>query len=291
MANRRKSLGKGLDALLRIPDATTAGTSTAGGTSTVPVTSIRANRFQPRRKFDDAALAELAASIKQHGVLQAVLVRPAAGGNYELVAGERRWRAARMAGLKTIPVQVRQSSDDETACIALVENLQREDLNPIETAQGMARLRTEFDLTHDKIATAVGCSRPAVSNMLRLLELAPDVRILVEQDKLDMGHARTLLALNKNQQRQVAEMVIRDGLSVRATEKLVQSLTGGKATQPTTKTRKHVDPDISSLERSLSGMLVATVDIQHRQNGKGKIVISYGSLDELDGILEKMGYK
>lgn len=288
MVRKRRSLGKGLDALLRMP----GGEDEAGNASpsVLPVGSIRANRFQPRRAFDDAALAELAASIKQHGLLQPILVRPDAAGNYELLAGERRWRAARMAGLKDIPAHVRPSNDNDAACIALVENLQREDLNPLEAARGMSRLRAEFKLTHEDIASAMGCSRSAVSNMLRLLELAPEALALLEQRELDMGHARALLGLDKNRQGLAAEMVARDKLSVRDTEKLVQSLNheakgrGAKATR-----KKSADPDILNLERSLSGVLSATVRIQHRESGSGRVVIGYGSLDELDSILEKIG--
>lgn len=284
---KRKSLGKGLDTLLRIPTATT---STSGGAESVPIAKIRTSRFQPRRNFDQTTLAELATSIKRHGVLQPVLVRPAAAGHYELLAGERRWRASQLAGLTTIPAQIKEYSDHDAACIALVENLQRDDLNPIETARGMARLSSEFNLTHENIAATMGCSRSAVTNMLRLLELTTDVRELAEQGKLDMGHARALLTLAKNQQRKIADIVIRDGLTVRATEELVRRLTTTNITKKPQRAKKTTDPDILSLEKSLATILAASVNIKHKDSGKGQIVIDYGTLDELDGILERIGH-
>ncbi|MGV0005153.1 MAG: ParB/RepB/Spo0J family partition protein [Candidatus Porifericomitaceae bacterium WSBS_2022_MAG_OTU9] len=269
---------------------TDAPATSSGSTPSIPIAKIRASRFQPRRNFDQETLAELAASIKRHGVLQPVLVRPAAAGHYELLAGERRWRASQLAGLDSIPAQIKEYSDNDAACIALVENLQRDDLNPIETARGMARLYSEFKLTHENIATSMGCSRSAVTNMLRLLELATDVRELTEQGKLDMGHARALLTLHKNQQRRVADIVIRDGLTVRATEELVRRLTTAKTIKKEKKVKQPTDPDILSLQKSLATILAANVSIKHQDSGKGQVVIDYGTLDELDGILERIGH-
>jgi ParB family chromosome partitioning protein len=237
-------------------------------------------------------LEELADSIRTQGVLSPISVRPVASGGgaqrYEIIAGERRWRAAQLAGLDDIPVIVRNVDDEGAAAIALIENLQREDLNPLEEAEGLQRLIEEFALTHQEAATAVGKSRAAVTNLLRLLDLAPQVLQLLASGDLDMGHARALLGLSGNRsQVEAAQQVVAKGLSVRETEALVKRLQAGKSGQRSTDKPK-VDPDIRRLETELGDKLGAKVAIQHTAKGKGKLVISYTSVDELDGILGRI---
>ncbi len=234
--------------------------------------------------MDEEALQELAASIRAQGVLQPVVVRPMSGtGRYELVAGERRWRAAQLAGLQDIPAVIRDVPDQAAMAIALIENIQRENLNPVEEAHALHRLIDEFDMTHQQAADAVGRSRAAVSNLLRLLDLSADVKALLENGDLEMGHARALLSLTSDQQGQVARQVVAKGLSVRETEHLVrrlqQTASSGRPASPST------DPDIRRLQDDLSAQLGAMVKIQHTARGKGRLVVHYNSLDELDGIL------
>jgi ParB family chromosome partitioning protein len=252
---------------------------------------LQRGRYQPRVDMRQEALEELAISIRSQGVIQPIVVRPldsadsAGGPRYEIIAGERRWRAAQIAGLSTIPAVIRRVPDDAAIAMALIENIQREDLNPLEEARALERLIAEFGLTHQQSADAVGRSRAAVSNLLRLLELAPEVAELVEKRQLEMGHARTLLALtNRRQQAEVGALVARNGLSVRETEALVRKMlnpAAGKASAATQRT----DPNVSQLQDSLSDKLGAKVLIQQGSGGKGKLVVSYNSLDELDGIL------
>ena len=249
------------------------------GLRNLPLHRIKPGPFQPRSVFDPERLAELAESIRQQGVIQPVVVRAVDGG-YELIAGERRWRAAQQAGIDTIPAIVRDVADDVAVAMALVENIQRENLNPLEEATALRRLVDEFALTHAEAAEAVGRSRSAVSNLLRLLELSAEVRGMVDDRHLEMGHARALLALPEGRQAEAAREVVRRQLSVRETERLVKRMLRGRKT-PT----HSADPDILRLQDELAEKLCAQVRIQHGAKGKGKLVISYNSSDELEGII------
>lgn len=284
---RKKGLGRGLDALLspRGKEDEQAA-SNEDDLHQLPVDKLQRGQYQPRMHMDESALSDLAESIKSQGLVQPIVVRPVAGkGQYEIIAGERRWRAAQMAGLHEVPVVVRNVSDQTAMCIALIENIQREELNPIEEAQALSRLLKEFEMTHEDVAEAVGRSRSSVTNLLRLLELQPDVRSLVESGQLEMGHARALLALKNADQVHAARHVVSAGLSVRATERYVKTCQqpgGGKNPKAPAK-----DPNIVSLEQELSNYLVTPVSIKHK-GGKGTVEIRYHSLDELQGILEKI---
>ncbi|MEO1766542.1 ParB/RepB/Spo0J family partition protein [Thiobacter aerophilum] len=277
---KMKGLGRGLDALL------------GGEAPTAPDTPreldiglLQPGKYQPRAHMDAASLAELAASIKAQGIMQPILVRPLASGQYEIIAGERRWRAAQMAGLKQVPVLVRDVPDEAALAMALIENIQREDLNPIEEAQGIQRLIEEFGMTHEDAAEAVGRSRSAVSNLLRLRQLPQTVQDMVLAGTLDMGHARALLPLPAAQQITVAHEVAAKGLSVRETEKRVARLL-----KPVRKgTLPESDRDIQRLEQELSERLGATVRIRHGRKGAGRLTIDYATLDQLDAILARLG--
>ncbi len=254
----------------------------------LPVDRIRRGTFQPRQHFDQTALRELADSLEQQGMIQPVLVRPLADG-YEIVAGERRWRAAQLAGMHDIPAIIRVLDDQSVAAVSLIENIQRKDLNPMEEAEALSRLQLEFGMTHQSVADAVGRSRAAVSNLMRLLDLHDEVKLMVARADIDMGHARALLALPKQDQPDVARKVHRQDLSVRATEKLVKGIVEGRPSGPSSRS---VDPDILSLQQRIGETLGASVVIKHKAGGRGKLEISYTSLDELDGILahiEKTG--
>lgn len=283
MAVKKRGLGKGLDALLGSHEDLSK-PSSADTLQTLAIDLIQRGLYQPRQDFDSEALNELADSIRVQGVIQPIVVRPLAGKkSYEIIAGERRWRAAQIAGLYDIPVIVKDVNDQTAMCLALIENIQRQDLNPLEEARALERLIKEFDMTHDATADAVGRSRSAVSNLLRLLELDDGVKKLLETRQIDMGHARALLALAKDKQLELAKKVVKQGLSVRATESLVKQLSTGKKNKPTHKAK---DPNISSLENDLSQRLGANVAIHHQANGRGRIEIRYNSLDELDGLLK-----
>jgi ParB family chromosome partitioning protein len=291
MAGKKRGLGRGLDELLGIGGETTAPVSTeqaiqAGGDlRNLPVDLIQKGRFQPRHEIAQEALQELADSIRAQGVVQPVVVRPLPeqAGKFELIAGERRWRAAQLAGLHEIPAVVRDVPDQAAMAMGLIENIQREELNPIEEAAALQRLIEEFGLTHQETADAVGRSRAAVSNLLRLLSLEPKVKQMLEAGQLEMGHARALLSLLGVRQVEAAEQVSARGLSVRETEQLVRRLqqpAGNKKPAPVQ------DPDIRRFQEELSEKLAARVQIQHAPSGKGKMIIQYNSLDELDGILQ-----
>lgn len=285
MASKKRGLGRGLDALLGIGAGQLA-TEEANGEQlkAIPLDLVQRGQFQPRLDIKAESLQELADSIKSQGVVQPVLVRPIGdGGRYELIAGERRWRAAQIAGLNTIPAVVRRVTGAEAMSIALIENIQREQLNPIEEAAALDRLVREFDMTHERIAKSIGRSRAAVSNLLRLLDLESATRELVESGDLEMGHARALLGLSALNQVKAARRIVSEGLSVRAAEALVRRLKERK--HESERVSKKVDPNIRQLERSLGERLGADVSIQHRSTGKGSLTIRYGSLDELDGIL------
>jgi len=286
MATKKRGLGKGLDALLgghSIEEITHAGSEDI--LRALPVDLLQRSPYQPRTDFSQSALQELADSIRVQGVVQPVVVRPLDGGGYQLIAGERRWRAAQMAGLQDIPAVIRSIDDRGAMCLALIENIQRQDLNPLEEARGVSRLLEEFEMTHDAVAEAVGKSRSTISNLLRLLELSPRVKKLLESGDLEMGHARAILPLPAEKQLEAARQVIRQGLSVRATENLVRRLQDRPQSKKKGATRR-VDPDIRRLEEDLAGKLGASVAIRHGSKGRGTLEIRYTSLDELDGILK-----
>jgi ParB family chromosome partitioning protein len=282
---RLKGLGRGLDALLAGTDQPEA----AEALQSLSIDRLQPGKYQPRTRMDDAALDELAASIREHGVMQPILVRPVDGGRFEIVAGERRWRAAKRAGLTAVPALVKTVPDQSALALALIENIQREDLNPLEQANAIHRLIAEFGLTHDAAAKAVGRSRSAVTNLLRLRELAKPVQAYLMGGQLDMGHARALLALPSAQQTAAASRVVAQGLSVRDTERLVHQFAhpgrGGK------RTARAADPDLARLQETLSETLGAKVTIEPKGKsgkGAGKLVIGYSSLEQLDGILAKL---
>lgn len=286
MAAKKRGLGKGLDALLsqHVADLDSLPVDQL---SQLPVDLIKRGAYQPRMEIDADALQDLANSIRIQGVVQPIIVRPVTASNqYEIIAGERRWRAAQMAGLHEIPALVRDVTDQTAMCMALIENIQREDLNPLEEARALSRLLKEFDMTHDQVADSVGRSRSTVTNILRLLELHPEVQKMLESGSLEMGHARAILSLVAEQQPEVARKVATRGLSVRATEQLVRGLQS-RQSRPRPAT-KQPDPNISRLEDELSEQLGAQVAIKHTSGGKGTVQIRYNSLDELEGILAKI---
>jgi ParB family chromosome partitioning protein len=288
MNAKKRGLGKGLDALLgEDSNISIAASAENSSLKMLAIDLIERGPFQPRRDFDQDALDSLADSIKTQGLVQPILVRPVEDKNsYEIVAGERRWRAAQIAGLHDIPVIIKDVSDNEAMCIALIENIQRQDLNPLEEAGALERLINEFEMTHDAVAEAVGRSRPAVSNLLRLLELDNRVKKMVETGKLDMGHARALLSLSPPRQLEAALRIVKQGLSVRATENLVKQFLDNNQQNRPKKDSK--DSNIARLESDLSERLAAKVSITHQSSGQGKLQISYNSLDELQGILKRL---
>ena len=318
MAAKRRSLGKGLDALLggthraareggpstgagaastraenaraepdggAVPEAGTEAVTEKGGPlRQLPLDQLERSPYQPRRDFDAGALEELADSIRAQGVMQPIIVRPLGDRRYEIVAGERRWRAAQLAQLDAVPALVRNIPDKGAMAMALIENIQREDLNPMEEAIAMERLQSEFELTQQEVARAVGKSRSAVANLLRLMTLEPEVRLLLERRDLDMGHARCLVGLERKQQCASAREIVARELSVRQAEALVRRLQQQK--QPTAAQASAApDPDIRRLQNELGEKLGARVQIDHKASGKGRVVLNYNSLDELDGIL------
>ena len=290
MAAKKRGLGRGLDALLGGDSGgdieTAESVSKNAGPSVLPVDIIERGRFQPRRDFNAESLQELADSIAAQGVVQPIVVRPLAEGRYEIIAGERRWRAAQQAGLSDIPVVVRDVPDKTAMAMGLIENIQREDLNPLEESTALQRLLSEFELTHQQIAQAVGKSRTTVTNLLRLLDLNEDVKSYIVEGSLEMGHARALLGLKGQIQSETAKKVATQGLSVRETEKLVRRLQTGESSGGTAKPVRQEDPNIRNLESNLTDKLGAMVRIQQGGGGKGKLVISYNTLDELEGILD-----
>lgn len=303
MAAKKRGLGRGLDALLGPTKAAAASTAASvpvtavaptpavspegveGELRTLGVERLRRGKYQPRVDMHNESLADLADSIRAQGVVQPIVVRPVNGGDYEIIAGERRWRAAQLAGLQEVPVVVRAMDDRAAIAVALIENIQREDLNPLEEARALERLIGEFDMTHQQAAEAVGRSRAAVSNLLRLLELGEVATAMVQRGELEMGHARALLALPGAQQADAARQIVKKALSVRATERLVKHMLVDSR-RPAQAHAARRDPDLVSLEQDLSDKVGAPVQVHHGARGKGKLVISYNSLDELDGILE-----
>lgn len=293
MSTKKRGLGngRGLDALLgavrqakeEVAAVETASTQQVGmSLLNVPLEQLQRGRYQPRRDMNPVALQELADSIKAQGVMQPIVARSIGENSYEIVAGERRWRAAQMAGLDSIPAIIRQINDDTAMAMALIENIQREDLNPMEQATAMHRFVEEFGLTHQQIAEAVGKARATVSNLLRLMALPREVKTLLEHGDIEMGHARALLALPENQQAEAARLTVAKGFSVRQTESLVRSLLAAQdAPQP----EKRVDPNVAQLQQSLIDKLGAAVQIDYNKKGQGKLIIRYNSFEELDGIL------
>jgi ParB family chromosome partitioning protein len=279
MAAKPKGLGRGLDALLA------GNSSEPQRQETLRVDYLQPGKYQPRTHMDQESLNELAASIKAQGVMQPILVRPVDGGRYEIIAGERRWRASQLAGLHEVPVLVRDIPDDSALAMSLIENIQREDLNPLEEAMGIQRLIDEFGMTHQQAADSVGRSRPAASNLLRLLHLAKPVQDLLMAGEIDMGHARALLPLAKASQVQLAHRISAKGYSVREAERMVQH----ELSPPKKKSApKKEDRDVARLEEELADALGAQVKIRMGAKGDGQIAIGFSSLDQLDGLLEKL---
>jgi ParB family transcriptional regulator, chromosome partitioning protein len=299
MSGKKPSLGRGLAELspllarrAGIADAEKPLVLAGDRLAPLPVDLLQRGKYQPRADMRPESLGELADSIKAHGLVQPILVRPLPRPNptesqrYEIIAGERRWRAAQMAGLTEIPAVIRDVPDEDAVAMALIENIQREDLNPLEEARALLRLIEEFGLTHQAAAESVGRSRAAVSNLVRLMELTDEVKDMLETRQIEMGHARALLGLSaRRQQIEVATLVAKKSLSVRDTEALVRRIINPKAADPTSSPDKAVDPDIRRLETEIAEKLGAKVAFQHAASGKGKLVVSYNSLDELEGIL------
>ena len=300
MTDKRR-LGKGLDVLLsrgstetmanllgkpkdRTPPPLAPAAEKDGDLKNIPIDLIQRGKYQPRTDMHEDALEELAASIRAQGVMQPIVVRPISSDKYEIIAGERRWRATQIAGLDSIPAIIKPVGDEAAIAMSLIENIQRENLNPIEEAMALKRLQEEFELTQQEVADAVGKSRATVANLMRLIGLTIDVRRMLEHGDLEMGHARALLSLPDIQQSEAARSVVGKGLSVRQTESLVRRLIA-EAGSNNSAGPKMVDPDIKNLEESLADKLGAKVMIQHTAKGKGRLVLKYNSLDELDGIL------
>ncbi len=288
MAAKKKALGKGLDALLGPRSSVDlAGLNESEQLRFLPVDLLQRSPYQPRSDFNQEALQELTDSIKAQCVLQPILVRSVGKkGMFEIIAGERRWRAAQAAGLHEVPTVVHQIDDKTAVCMALIENIQRQDLNPLEEAHALSRLLDEFAMTHEEVADAVGRSRSTVSNLLRMLELDDKVKKMLESGQLDMGHARALLTLPDKQQFELSQRIVRQDLSVRATEAAVSKLQSGK-----NKPKKHDidrDPNIRRLETDLSERFGTVVKVKHTKKGKGSLEIHYNSLEELEGILSKI---
>lgn len=285
MSLKKRGLGRGLDALLTASKPATATTAVSlSELQTLPVEFLKPGKYQPRKDMSQDALEDLANSIKAQGVIQPIVVRLLAADSYEIIAGERRWRAAQLAHLAEVPCLIKNVPDEAAVAIALIENIQREDLNAMEEAVALQRLLSEFELTHQQVADAVGKSRASVSNLLRLNQLNDDVKLLLEHGDIEMGHARALLALEGNGQSDAARLVAAKQLTVRDTENLVR-----KILEPVPpKSEKIKDPDVTALEQRLAEHFAAQVQIDYNKKGKGSLVINYSSLSELDGILDKL---
>lgn len=282
MNNKKRGLGLGLTALLS--DIKTVSIDEQPSKSSalrhLPVDMLKPGKYQPRRGMNQEALTELADSIRKQGIIQPVIVRAITSGNYEIIAGERRWRAAQLANLHEVPVVIRDISDEQAIALSLIENIQREDLNAIDTAMSLQRLINEFSMTHETAAAVVGKSRTTVTNLLRLLELPEEIKNMLQLGELEMGHARALLTLDLAKQLAAAKTIVARGLSARAAENLVRQLQTTRVI-----TKRSIDPNTIHLQKQIADKLAAPVSIQHAKNGKGKIVIQYNSLDELEGIL------
>ncbi len=299
MVAKKRGLGRGLDALLpksqsraRVVEAPESNAVEAPGSTgdklrDVPVEWIQPGRYQPRTNFDQESLEDLAESIKSQGIMQPIVLRAIGDERFEIIAGERRWRAAQLAGQEKVSSLIREIDDESALAMSLIENIQREDLNPLEEARALQRLIEEFDLTHQQVAEAVGRSRSGVTNVLRLTQLAPAVAQLLETGDLEMGHARALLALPRESQAEIGRVVASRGLNVRQTEALVRETTKPAPTKPA---KPQGNADIRRLEETLSETIGQPVSIKQAGKGKGKLVITYNSLDELDGVLNRLGY-
>jgi ParB family chromosome partitioning protein len=283
MSTKKRGLGRGLDALLGV--ARVEEVSERDALRTLPIEYLRTGRFQPRKDFDPARLQELADSISAQGVVQPIVVRAVDADRYEIIAGERRWRAAQLAGLHEMPVVVREVSDQAALAIALIENIQREDLNPLEEAEALRRLLEEFSMTHQQVADAVGKSRASVTNLLRLNELHPDAKELLRQGAIEMGHGRAILGAEHHRQGEIAHKVAAKQLSVRETETLIRRLNE----TPKNPLPPRQDPDIARLVERMTQTLGARVEIKHGSKGDGKLIINYDSLDHLEGVLQRLG--
>ena len=285
MSVKKRGLGRGLDALLGAGKLEEGSERDRDRLRVVPTDQLRPSIFQPRKEMDPSRLQELANSISAQGVVQPVMVRELTAGGFEIIAGERRWRASQLAGLRDIPVIVRKVSDQAALAIALIENIQREDLNALEEAEALQRLLDEYRMTHQQLADAVGKSRAAVTNLLRLNDLDADVKVLHAKSLIEMGHARAMLGLPAHQQQVLAARVVERQLTVRAVEALVQDIREGRLIKPEPSKPNGKDPDIRRLEDDISERLGAVVTISHGAKGGGRVVIKYGSLDELEGVL------
>ena len=281
---KKRGLGRGLDALLSAGIEENRGEVVNAGLQDIPVDLLQRGRYQPRIDMHEEALSDLAESIKAQGVVQPIVVRPINESRYEIIAGERRWRATQLAGLDRIPAIVKDVSDEVAVAMALIENIQRENLNPLEEASAIKRLIDEFGMTHQEASDAVGRSRTAVSNLLRLLDLSSSVKPYLERGELEMGHARALLTLAPDLQLRAAQLITRRGLSVREAEKLSRSMASDKPGKSGKK--KQTDRDVQRLEDNLAAKLAAKVTIRYNSTGKGKLLVDFNSLDELEGILE-----
>lgn len=295
--NDKKKLGKGLGALLSggntqtvasllnplqpIDDSGLTSKTQGSDLKNIPLDVIQRGKYQPRVDMREEALEELASSIRTQGVMQPIVIRPISSKKYEIIAGERRWRASQIAGLDTIPAIIKQVGDEAAIAMSLIENIQRENLNPIEEAMALKRLQDKFELTQQEVANAVGKSRAAVTNLMRLISLHTDVQSMLIKGELEMGHARALLSLPDAEQTNTGKLVVKRGLSVRQTESLVRRKVGQRSPTPS----KTIDPDIKNLEETLEEKLGAKVLIQHTAKGKGRVILKYNSLDELEGIL------
>lgn len=289
MSAKRRGLGRGLDALLATSQSTSRQDEEAGNAQKselrkLPIEFLQPGKYQPRKDMSPEALEELASSIRSQGVIQPIVVRTVGENKYEIIAGERRWRAAQLAQLDVVPCLIKDVADEAAVAIALIENIQREDLNAMEEAQALERLMNEFELTHSEVAEAVGKSRTTITNLLRLNNLNDDVKLLVEHGDIEMGHARALLALDGEAQSDAAQVVSGKGLTVRDTEKLVRKLLEPAPPKP----EKKIDPDVQSLIVELSEKMGAQVSIDHNAKGKGKLTINFNDLDQLDGILSRI---
>ena len=281
MNKDKSSLGTGLDSLLGDrpkPEGVSV--------TQIPLDDLTPGQYQPRTKMYKATLEELSQSIKEQGILQPLVVRSLASGRFEIVVGERRWRAAQLAGINSVPAIIRDWNNEETAKIALIENLQREDLNALDQARGLLRLQREFNLSQEELGASVGKSRSTITNLLRLLSLSSEVQELLQEGKIEMGHARALLTLNENDQIDCAMRVVSESLSVRECEVIAGKFSGNKKNQSKTQSTK--DPNTVSLEKELTEVLGSTVEIKHNKKGKGRMIISYKSLEVLQGIIEKI---
>lgn len=281
MIQKKRGLGRGLSELLG--DVSTPAQEKTHDVQALPIEFMQRGKYQPRKDMDPEKLKELSDSIAAQGIIQPIIVRKIASDKYEIIAGERRWRAAQLAGLTEVPVLIKDIDDRSVMAVALIENIQREDLNALEEAEALHRLLDEFELTHQQIAESVGKSRTTITNLLRLLDLASEVKAMMSRGQLEMGHARALLGLEEAKQIEIAHKAIKQNLSVRAVEKLVREQNEEKSA-----VIKKIDPDTLRLQRELSEKTGAKVEINHQGNGKGKLVFSYTSLEELEGIIKKI---